>query len=68
MRCTTFNMAFSVGGETVPNAGMPVQTSCNGKNISALSEQFGTLDEATAVLGFASVTALHDGVNLFCEL
>ena len=63
---TTFNMAFSLSGETVPNAGIPGQTSCNGKSISALSEQFGTIDEATAVLGFSSVTALHDGVNLFC--
>ena len=63
---TTFNMAFSLAGETVPNAGTPGQTNCNGKSISALSEQFGTIDEATAVLGFSSVKALHDGVNLFC--
>jgi hypothetical protein len=64
---TTFNMAFSLAGETIPNAGTPGQTNCNGKSISALSEQFGTIDEATTVLGFSSVTALHDGVNLFCE-
>jgi len=57
---------FSLGGGTVSNAGIPGQTSCNG-TISARSEQFGTLHEATAVLGFASVTALHDRVNLFCE-
>jgi hypothetical protein len=63
---TTFNMAFSLFGETVPNAGIPGQTNCNGKSISALSQQFGTIDDATVVLGFSSVTALHNGVNLFC--
>ncbi len=62
----TFNMAFSLNGETVPNAGTPTTANCNGKTISALSEQFGTLDDATSVLGFSSVTALHDGVTLFC--
>jgi len=62
----TFNMAFSLNGETVPNAGTPKTANCNGKTISALSEQFGTLDDATSVLGFSSVTALQDGVTLFC--
>jgi hypothetical protein len=62
----TFNMAFSLNGETVPNAGTPGTVNCKGKTISALSEQFGTLDDATAVLGFSSVTALQDGVSLFC--
>jgi hypothetical protein len=62
----TFNMAFSLNGETVPNAGTPKTANCNGKTISALSEQFGTLDDATAALGFSSVTALQDSVSLFC--
>jgi len=62
----TFNMAFSLNGETVPNAGTPKTANCNGKTISALSEQFGTLDDAVSVLGFSSVTALQDGVTLFC--
>ena len=63
----TFNMAFSLNGETVPNSGTPKTANCNGKTISALSEEFGTLDDATSVLGFSSVTALQDGVTLFCE-
>jgi hypothetical protein len=62
----TFNMAFSLNGETVPNAGTPKTANCKGKTIAALSEQFGTLDDATSVLGFSSVTALQDGVSLFC--
>jgi hypothetical protein len=62
-----FNMAFTLAGEKVPNAGTPGQANCNGKTLSALSEQFGTLDEATSVLGFSSVTALHNGFNLFCQ-
>ena len=64
----TFNMAFSLNGETVPNAGTPKTANCKGKTISALSEQFGTIDDAVSVLGFSSVTALQDGINLFCGL
>ena len=62
----TFNMAFSLTGETVPNAGTPGTVNCKGKTVSALSEQFGTLDDATAALGFSSVKALQGGVSLFC--
>lgn len=63
----TFNMAFSLNGETVPHAGTPGTNNCKGKTVSALSEQFGNLDDAIAALGFSSVTALQDGVSLFCE-
>jgi hypothetical protein len=63
----TFNMAFALNGETVPNAGTPKTVTCKGKTISALSEQFGTLDDAVSVLGFSSVPALQDAVNLFCK-
>jgi hypothetical protein len=63
----TFNMAFSLNGETVPNAGTPKTANCHGKTIAALSNQFGTLDDATSVLGFSSVTTLQDGVTLFCK-
>ena len=62
----TFNMAFSVDAEKVPNAGTPGTVNCKGKTVSAISEQFGTLDDAVALLGFSSVTALQDGVSLFC--
>jgi hypothetical protein len=63
----TFNMAFALNGETVPNAGTPKTVTCKGKTISALSEQFGTLDDAVSVLGFSSVPALQDAVTLFCK-
>lgn len=63
----TFNMAFSLNGETVPNAGTPKTVNCKGKTISALSEQFGTLDDATSAVGFSSVSALQDSVALFCK-
>jgi len=63
----TFNMAFALNGETVPNAVTPKTVTCKGKTISALSEQFGTLDDAVSVLGFSSVPALQDAVTLFCK-
>ena len=62
----TFNMAFSLNGGTVANAGTPGAANCKGKTISALSEQFGTLDDAVATLGFSSVTAVQDAVSLYC--
>jgi hypothetical protein len=62
-----FNMTFSLAGETVPEAGTPGEANCKGKSISALSQQFGTIDDATSGLGFSSVAALQDGVNLFCR-
>lgn len=62
----TFNMAFSLDGERVPNAGTPGTVNCKGKTISALSNQFGTLDDAIAALGFSSATALQDAVSLYC--
>jgi hypothetical protein len=62
----TFNMAFSLDGEKIPNAGTPRTVNCKGKTVSALSEQFGTLDDAIAALGFSSLTALQDGVSLYC--
>ena len=62
----TFNMAFSLNGEAVPNAGTPGTANCKGKTVSALSQQFGTIDDATGALGFSSVAALQDGVSLFC--
>jgi hypothetical protein len=62
-----FNMAFSLAGETVPDAGAPGQTNCHGKSLSALAHQFGGVDAAASLLGFSSVRALQDGFDLFCE-
>jgi hypothetical protein len=63
----TFNMSFSLTGETVPVTGTPGQPNCHGQTISALANQFGSIDSATSALGFSSASALQDGFELFCE-
>ena len=63
----TFNMAFSLAGETIPHAGTPGQANCHGKSVSALAHQFGSLHAAAAALGFSSVGALQDAFKTFCE-
>jgi hypothetical protein len=64
----TFNMTFSLSGNTVPNAGIPGQANCRGKTVSALASQFGNIDDAAAALGFSSVAALQEGIGQFCGL
>ena len=63
----TFNMAFSLTGETIPGAGTPRRANCHGKTTSALAHQFGGLDAAASELGFSSVAALQDGFRAFCR-
>jgi len=63
----TFNMTFSLNGETVPEAGTPGQANCVGKTVSALATQFGGLDAASSTLGFSSVAALQVAIGAFCE-
>jgi hypothetical protein len=63
----TFNMTFSLTGETVPRAGTPGRANCHGKSVSALAHQFGGLDAAASALGFSSVEALHETFKAFCE-
>jgi hypothetical protein len=63
----TFNMAFSLTGETVPAAGTPGQPNCHGQTISSLAHQFGNVNTAASSLGFSSVKSLQNGVSLFCE-
>jgi hypothetical protein len=63
----TFNMTFSLNGETVPQAGTPGQAGCHGQSISALAQQFGSAYAAAETLGFSSVKALQDAFTLFCE-
>lgn len=63
----TFNMTFSLSGETVPRAGTPGRANCHGKSVSALAHQFGGLDAAASALGFSSAEALHDAFKAFCE-
>ena len=63
----TFNMSFSLTGETVPVTGTPGQPNCHGQSVAALANQFGSIDAATFALGFSSPSSLHDGFELFCE-
>jgi hypothetical protein len=63
----TFNMAFSLSGETVPDVGTPGRPNCHGQSISSLAHQFGGIDAAASILGFSSVGQLQAGFALFCE-
>lgn len=63
----TFNMTFSLSGETVPEAGTPGQANCEGKTVSALALQFGSFDAASLALGSSSVQELQNAIRLFCE-
>ena len=62
-----FNMTFSLSGNTVPVAGTPGQANCHGQTVSGMAEQFGGIDASASTLGYSSVTALHDGIGVFCE-
>ena len=63
----TFNMSFSLTGETVPEAGTPGVANCYGKTIASLAHEFADTYSAALSLGFSSVQALHDGFTLFCK-
>ena len=67
-RPPTFNMTFSLSGNTVPNAGIPGQANCHGQTESALASQFGGISAAAEALGFSSVAALQEGIGQFCGL
>ncbi len=63
----TFNMTFSLAGDTVPEAGTPGQANCHGKTISALARQFRGINAAVLALGASSVNDLQDSVGRFCN-
>ena len=62
----TFNMTFSLSGNSIPEAGTPGQANCHGQTISALATQFGGIDPSAFTLGYANTAALQDGVQGFC--
>jgi hypothetical protein len=62
----TFNMTFSLTGDTIPKAGTPGHANCHGKSVSALAHQFGGISAAASALGFSGVGALQDGLRTFC--
>lgn len=63
----TFNMAFSLSGETVPQSGVPGTANCQGKTASALAHQFGSVDAAVSALGFSNVDEVQHAFAGFCE-
>jgi hypothetical protein len=49
-------------------AGTPGKSNCNGQSVSALDKQYGGLNAAASALGFASVKALQDAIEDYCEI
>jgi hypothetical protein len=62
----TFNMTFSLIGNTISEAGTPGQPNCPGKTVSAFAHQFKGMADAATALGASSVGSLHDAIHLFC--
>ena len=63
----TFNMTFSLSGNTLPRAGTPGQANCQGQTVSALALQFGGVDASASTLGYSGADVLQDAVRLFCQ-
>jgi hypothetical protein len=63
----TFNMTFSLSGNTIPRAGAPRLANCHGKTVSAMALQFGGIDASASTLGYSSTDALQDGIRVFCQ-
>jgi hypothetical protein len=47
-------------------AGQPGKANCHGKSVSALAQQFGSINAAASALHFRSVQALHAAIRAFC--
>jgi hypothetical protein len=63
----TFNMTFSLRGNTVPGVGVAGQLNCDAQTVSAIEFQFGSLASAAPLLGYSSIDALRDGIRGFCQ-
>jgi hypothetical protein len=63
----TFNMTYSLAGNTIPEAGIPGEPNCHGQTVAALAAQFGGIKHAASPLGFSSVDALQDSFREFCN-
>jgi len=63
----TFNMTFSLSGNSIPEAGTPGQANCHEQTVSAMAEQFGGMHAAALTLGYSRVAALQHGIRVFCE-
>ncbi len=63
----TFNMAFSLSGNTIPASGIPGEESCHGDTLSAVAKQFRGVAYGASALGFTSVAALQEAFDEFCN-
>jgi hypothetical protein len=63
----TFNMTFSLSGNTIPAAGTPGEAKCFKETISALVGQYGSLSAAAAAFGYPKTKALKVALRQFCE-
>ena len=63
----TFNMTFSLSGNTVPDAGIPEEPNCPAKSVTALAGQFGGIQAGASAVGFSSVAALKESLLEFCN-
>lgn len=63
----TFNMTFSLAGNTIPDAGIAGEPNCHGQTVAGLAKQFGGIKNAASTLGFSSVSALQDSFKEFCD-
>ena len=60
--------AFGVFIQPAPRfAGTPGKANCHGRSVSALVRQYRGLNAAASALGFASVKALQDAIEDYCE-
>lgn len=62
----TFNMTFSLTGNTVVAPGTAGEPNCHGQTTAGLAHQFGSIDAAAATLGFSSVDSLQQAFGAFC--
>jgi len=53
---------------SVTFAGTPRKANCFGQSVSALSQQYGGLNNAAAALGYNSVNALQDAIKGYCVI
>jgi hypothetical protein len=56
----------TVSVQVVGFAGMPGASNCHGKSVSALSNQYGTLQAAATTLNYLSINALQANITMFC--
>ena len=48
-------------------AGIPGKPNCYGQSVSALTQQYGGLNNAAAALGYSSAKALQNTIQAYCE-